>query len=270
MASTLMPIGRFARACRLTIKALRYYDEEDLLRPASVDPRSGYRYYAREQVRDAILIGMLRALGVGVSAIRSILHEARRSLTLQAEVRRVERELARRRTALRTLERFVVSGALAPYDVSIRTVESITAAHRTTTTTAERLIVDTTALIYSLFEELRAAGREILAPVLCMNDDSLSDEHVVVHACVCVAPPAPTLPHAQTLQLAGGEHACVTHVGAYEELGLAYHALYAWAHEHGRAPCGLIREIYRNDPADTPAEELITELLMPLSGRRDQ
>ena len=133
-----MPIGRFARACRLTIKALRYYDEEELLRPASVDPRSGYRYYAREQVRDAILIGMLRELGVGVAAIRRILHEPpeQRSVTLQAEVRRVERELARRRMALRTLERFVAIGALTPYDVAIRTIEAMTAAHRTATTTA--------------------------------------------------------------------------------------------------------------------------------------
>jgi DNA-binding transcriptional MerR regulator len=262
----LMPIGRFARACRLTIKALRYYDEEELLRPASVDRRSGYRYYAREQVRDAILIGMLRELGVGVAAIRRILHEPpeQRSVTLQAEVRRVERELARRRMALRTLERFVAIGALTPYDVAIRTIEAMTAAHRTATTTAERLIVDTTALIYALFDELRTAGREILAPVLCMNDDTLSDEHIVVHACVRVTPPAPALPHAQTLQLAGGQFACVTHVGAYEELGLAYHALYAWAQDQGREARGLIREVYRNDPADTPAEELVTELMMPI------
>jgi DNA-binding transcriptional MerR regulator len=261
-----MPIGRFARACRLTIKALRYYDEEDLLRPASVDRRSGYRYYTREQVRDAILIGMLRELGIGVAAIRRILHEPpeQRSLTLEAESRRMERELARRRTALRTLERFMSSGTLTPYDVTIRTAEPLIAAHRTTTTTAERLIPDTTALIYALFDELRSAGREILAPVLCMNDDSTSDEHIVVHACVRIELPAPTLASAQLLDLPGGAFACLTHTGAYEELGLAYHALYAWTQERGQESGGLIREIYQNDPARTPAEELVTELMMPL------
>jgi DNA-binding transcriptional MerR regulator/predicted transcriptional regulator YdeE len=266
MPLPLMPIGRFARACRLTIKALRYYDEEELLRPASVDPRSGYRYYARDQVRDAILIGMLRELGIGVAAIRRILHapSEERSMTLQAEARRIERELARRRTALRTLERFVAIGALTPYDVSIRTVEPLVCAHQTITTIAEQLIVDTTALIYGLFDELRAAGREILAPVLCMNDDSISDEHIVVHACVRVEPPAPALSRARTLHLPGGRFACVTHVGAYEELGLAYHALYAWAQEHGHEARGLIREVYHNDPGDTAAEELVTELMMPL------
>jgi DNA-binding transcriptional MerR regulator len=55
-----MPICKFARACRLSVKALRHYDEERLLRPAHVDERTGYRYYTQDQVRDAVTIGMLR------------------------------------------------------------------------------------------------------------------------------------------------------------------------------------------------------------------
>jgi DNA-binding transcriptional MerR regulator len=266
MPMPLMPIGRFARACRLTIKALRYYDDEDLLRPASVDPRTGYRYYTREQVRDAILIGMLRELGVGVAAIRRILTESpeQRTATLRNESRRIERELARRQAALRSIERFAATGALLPYDVSIRSLEAVVVAQRVAITTAEHLIADTTTLIYALFDELRAAGREILAPVLCMNDDSGSDEHIVVHACVHVHDPPPVLASAHVATLPGGEFACVTHVGAYEELGLAYHALYAWSQEHGHEARGLIREIYRNDPADTAAQDLATDVLMPL------
>ena len=54
------------------------------------------------------------------------------------------------------------------------------------------------------------------------------------------------------------------HVGPYEELGLAYHALYAWAQEHGHEPRGLIREIYVNDPANVRPEALQTEVLLPL------
>jgi len=65
-----MPIGKFARGCRLSVKALRHYDEERLLRPAHVDERTGYRYYTHEQVRDAVTIGMLRGLGFGIPIIR--------------------------------------------------------------------------------------------------------------------------------------------------------------------------------------------------------
>ena len=52
----LMSIGDFARAAGLSPKALRIYDDLDLLRPAEVDERTGYRYYATDQLEPARLI----------------------------------------------------------------------------------------------------------------------------------------------------------------------------------------------------------------------
>jgi len=261
-----MPIGRFARACRLSVKALRHYDEEQLLRPAHVDERTGYRYYTREQVPDAVTIGMLRGLGIGIPIIRQFLAgaTAERSAILHAEAARIEREMAQRRFALDAIARFGSTGTLVPYEVAIQRMEPLQVAERRVVTDAEALIVDTTALIYSLFDELRAAGREVLSPVFCMNDDRSSDEHIVVHACIRVESPAPDLPQAQIVEVPGGEFAVVTHVGPYEQLGLAYHALYAWAQEHGHEARGLVREIYVNDPANVRPEALQTEVLLPL------
>ncbi len=85
-----------------------------------------------------------------------------------------------------------------------------------------------------------------------------------MHACVRVVVPVPELPQARIVDVPGGEFAAVTHVGPYEELGLAYHALYAWAQEHGHEPRGLLREIYVNDPANVRPEALQTDLLLPL------
>jgi len=261
-----MPIGKFARACRLSVKALRHYDEERLLRPAHVDERTGYRYYTREQVRDAVTIGMLRGVGFGIPTIRRFLAGtvAERATTLQIEAQRIKREMAQRRFALDAIARFGSTGTLAPYEVAIHRVEPLQVAERCIVTNAEALIVDTTTLIYSLFDELRAAGRDVVSPVFCMNDDSASEEHIVVHACVRVVAPAPELPQARIVDMPGGEFAAVMHVGPYEELGLAYHAVYAWAQEHGHEPRGLIREIYVNDPANVRPEALQTEVLLPL------
>jgi DNA-binding transcriptional MerR regulator/effector-binding domain-containing protein len=261
-----MPIGRFARACRLSVKALRHYDEERLLRPAHVDERTGYRYYTREQVRDAVTIGMLRGLGIGIPIIRRFLagSSAERCAILDAEATRIEREMAQRRFALDAIARFGSTGTVAPYEVSIRGIEPLQVAERCVVTNAEAMIVDTTALIYALFDELRAAGREIMSPVFCMNDDSASEEHIVVHACVRVVAPIPELPHARIVDVPGGEFAAVTHIGPYEQLGVAYHALYAWAQEHGHEPRGLVREIYVNDPANVRPEALHTDLLLPV------
>lgn len=68
-----MQIGRFARLTGLTVKALRHYDELGLLRPAGVDPESGYRSYEPEQAERAETIRMLRQLEVPLDDIARVL-----------------------------------------------------------------------------------------------------------------------------------------------------------------------------------------------------
>lgn len=61
--------GEFAAAARLSPKALRLYAEQGLLLPARVDPSTGYRLYAREQLPRARLIGRLRRMGLPLARI---------------------------------------------------------------------------------------------------------------------------------------------------------------------------------------------------------
>ncbi len=68
----LLTIGEFARASRLSAKALRLYDELGLLRPVAVDPSNGYRRYAPEQLERARLVAWLRRLGMPLATIREV------------------------------------------------------------------------------------------------------------------------------------------------------------------------------------------------------
>jgi serine/threonine protein phosphatase PrpC len=68
----LLTIGAFARATRLTPKALRLYDEVGLLAPAAVDAESGYRFYDPDQVAHARLIARLRRIGMPLAGIREV------------------------------------------------------------------------------------------------------------------------------------------------------------------------------------------------------
>nr|WP_225311321.1 MerR family transcriptional regulator [Microbispora cellulosiformans] len=68
----LLTIGAFARAARLSPKALRLYDELGLLRPAAVDGESGYRYYHPGQLEQARLISSLRRLGMPLARVRQV------------------------------------------------------------------------------------------------------------------------------------------------------------------------------------------------------
>jgi DNA-binding transcriptional MerR regulator len=66
-------IGEFARRSRLSIKALRLYDELGVLVPARVDEASGYRYYDAAQLEAARLVAMLRQLDLTLAAIKELL-----------------------------------------------------------------------------------------------------------------------------------------------------------------------------------------------------
>ncbi|MFG2399369.1 MerR family transcriptional regulator [Streptomyces lydicus] len=68
----LLTIGAFARASRLSPKALRLYDELRLLPPAHVDPVNGYRRYAPAQLERARLVAWLRRLGMPLTRIREV------------------------------------------------------------------------------------------------------------------------------------------------------------------------------------------------------
>jgi protein phosphatase len=68
----LLSSGDFARASGLSRKALRLYDELGLLKPASVDPYTGYRGYAPGQLEQARLVAWLRRLGMPLAEIREV------------------------------------------------------------------------------------------------------------------------------------------------------------------------------------------------------
>ena len=63
-------IGEFAEFCGVSAKTLRFYDEFGVLRPASVDPRTGYRRYLPQQLEQMASILALKNLGVPLAQIR--------------------------------------------------------------------------------------------------------------------------------------------------------------------------------------------------------
>ena len=68
----MLTIGAFSKRSRLSLKALRLYDEMALLRPAAVDPSNGYRYYGEDQLVLARLIGLLRRLEMPLAQIAEV------------------------------------------------------------------------------------------------------------------------------------------------------------------------------------------------------
>ncbi|WP_298176047.1 MerR family transcriptional regulator [Saccharomonospora sp.] len=94
-----LSIGAFARACGLTPKALRLYDELGLLAPARVDAFTGYRHYEWSQLDRARLIAWLRGIGMPLPRIRVVceLPPAAAAQEIRTYWRQVEADIAARR-----------------------------------------------------------------------------------------------------------------------------------------------------------------------------
>ena len=69
---TLYKIGMFAQMNHITIKALRFYEEQGLLTPAFVDNENGYRYYTMSQMAILHQITALKQAGFTLDDIKII------------------------------------------------------------------------------------------------------------------------------------------------------------------------------------------------------
>jgi DNA-binding transcriptional MerR regulator len=68
----LLSVGSIARRAGLTTKAVRHYDRIGLFRPTLVD-EAGYRWYSPDQLAQARLIAVLRAVDVPLEDVRRCL-----------------------------------------------------------------------------------------------------------------------------------------------------------------------------------------------------
>lgn len=68
-------IGEFARHGRVSVRMLRHYDAIGLLRPACVDPGTGYRFYQAGQLAELNRIIALKNLGFTLQQVEAILAE---------------------------------------------------------------------------------------------------------------------------------------------------------------------------------------------------
>jgi DNA-binding transcriptional MerR regulator len=70
-ARAMFSIGEFARLGGVSVRTLRHYDEIGLLRPATVDPDTGYRGYSAARLGQTSRIIALKELGLSLAQRRN-------------------------------------------------------------------------------------------------------------------------------------------------------------------------------------------------------
>lgn len=119
-------IGQLSKKTNISIRALRYYDEIGLLKPAKIS-ESGYRYYSNEEINTLRHITALKELGFTLAAIKDMLSaeehpkEQRLRAYLDFELATIEAE----RERLNEMEKLLklaqygleMNGELQPEDI---------------------------------------------------------------------------------------------------------------------------------------------------------
>lgn len=269
--SNLIPIGRFSRVTRLSIKALRHYDETGLLAPAWVDPSSGYRYYTYAQVTDAEMIRVLRSLDMPLDEIREALagHDRDAVATvLERHRARLEDEVERRSRMLTFLLRLIdQEGSPMPYDVVVKEVPAQHAAMIRLRTTMGSISQDVGRGYAAVGAALGQAGIAVAgAPFLVVTELADDDTPGQIELGYPVATPFPGDGEVTGAELPGGLVAATVHHGPYDEEGPAYRAVEAWVQEHGHVHLGPPREVYLTTPdqVSDPSQN-VTEIQFPIA-----
>jgi effector-binding domain-containing protein len=266
----LLPIGRFSTVCRLTVKALRHYDELGLLQPAVVDPESGYRYYSLTQASEAERIRALREIDMPLEEIRALLRErdsAAARERLERHRGRLAAQLADQQRALVLLERLIhqQEGAMT-YDVTVKTLEPQHLLSIRTRTSLREISATVGRAYGELFGYLARVGvRPAGPPLIIYHDPEFREEDMDVEIGVPIERRLQGDVGMSGGELSGGPGASTIHVGPYNEIGPAYQALAAWIQQQGHETAGAPREIYLVGPEQSrdPAG-LRTEIAWPI------
>jgi len=277
----VMNIGEFAGRSRLSLKALRLYDELGLLVPVRVDESSGYRFYEAGQLERARLIASLRQLGLALAEIKVIVEledPAAAARQIGARWAQAESEHANRRRLAGYLVDRLSGKRSVMYDVITREIPPRSLLCLKANVLGESGSWALGKQFIGLLREHRLPRVEGAAgATFCIYWGEVSDDSdgplewcrpVPADEAEALAAGMPEL----TLRTEPAHREALVELGASGELGpaqwqLAAESLHAWAQEHHAQQSELgMRITYRASEPIGPGSEPDCEFAAPLAG----
>ena len=263
----LYKIGMFAAMNHVTIKALRYYDEQGLLKPEYVDETNGYRYYLASQIADLHQILSLKNMGFSLEDIRAIQNGRSKKNLLLAKKQEILKEIAQLTAKLAQVEGYLAQENLdlsAP--VLIKSIPEVILATMQTRIDSYDCLFD---MMPKMGAEMERLGCVCAEPDYCFThylEAGYKEEDILVETCEAVTEKKEdtelvkfkVFPEVK-------EAACIFHKGSYNTLSRSYAALLKFIEENGYEICGNIREAYIDGVWNKESEEeWLTEIQIPV------
>lgn len=260
-------IGEFSKITSLTIKALRYYEEQGILCPSERD-KNGYRLYNDSDYERARLIVLLRELDFSMMEIRDVIAnyggEEDLAYFLKEKQAQILERISGEKALLKKLEEALPGGmdggnVKQEYAVRVQEEEEVTVV----SIRFRGAYSDVGNYIGRLY---KAAGNKASGCPFSLYYDEEYREDADVELCVPVKGMVQA-PGISCRKLPGSRTIRTIHRGSYDELGYAYKALLDAAFERKLQPEVPSREIYRKGPGlifrGNPSHYM-TELVIPV------
>ena len=252
---------------RLSIKALRLYDELDILKPLHIDPQSGYRYYGIDQLSSARMIRSMRDMDMPLATIRRMLtvlsvSQAQAELMVRQYLEERERQLelirrqARQFTQQLKPEANKMSLEVEVKDIPTQQIISITRRH-----TVDGLGKQEEQDIGALFALAGEQGAHTLGAPFGIYHGAVSEtEDGPVETCLAVEGKVEGRGDIEVKQLEGGKAASVVITGDqchYPELLGAYDVAADWIQKNGYETTQPPREVWYTGPGPDAKWEIV-------------
>ncbi|MGN0727925.1 MAG: MerR family transcriptional regulator [Anaerovoracaceae bacterium] len=262
----LYKIGMFAQMNHITIKTLRFYEEQGLLLPAYVDGENGYRYYTMNQMADIQRITALKQAGFTLDDIKLINQGADTAYLLSTKKAALLKKIAELTSQIAVIDGYL-SGPAGTLDapVLIRTIPAVTVA-------SMKKRIDSYDELFSLMPEMGAEmerlGCRCALPEYCFThylEPGFRDEHILIETCEAVTEKKEDSALVKFRELPEITAACIFHKGSYSNFSESYAAILRFIEENGYKICGNIRENYIDGIWNKDREEdWLSEIQIPV------
>ena len=263
-------IGLFSKMSKTTVKALRYYDEVGLLRPANIDVENGYRYYTTDQLVQLHEIVSLRQMGFAISKILAIMSGesveeilAQRKVEILAGLKEASEQLSRINLYIEEQK----EGQKMSYQAVVKDLpECIVYSKRMVIPSYDAYFT----VIPQIGEDIKRANPNLkcLVPEYCFliyHDGEYKEKDVDVEYCEAVTEFGIAAGDIVFKKMPSVNAVSVMHKGSYKSLGQAYAYLFKWIEENGYSVSDNPRESYIDGIWNKEREEdWLTELQVPV------
>jgi len=262
-------IGTVARLAQVSVRTLRHYDDVGLLRPAHVDPVTGYRRYTPDQVLRLHRILVLRDLGVALSEIGRLLDDdvsvdqmrgilLLRQAEAQARLATQTEQLKRVETRLAQLEEVPMTG----YEVIVKALDPVRVVAVSADLTEASQIGEAAGRLYPrLHAALDDRGIAFGGLSFALYEETSDPQRPLRLTTALPLPDGVTIDGdgLTTIDVPAVERAATTVVrGAPEQFPDAFRAIHEWVARTGNQATTFEREVYID--CDGPTDTWVTEL----------